>query len=81
MPMTEAGIDPGLTRDLYVSLGEPLGGDAWSIRLYDKPLVRWIWLGALFMVIGGLFSVSDPRYRLSTRRSRLPAGAGQTARV
>jgi len=79
MPMTEAGIKPGLTRDLYISLGEPLGDDAWSVRLYDKPLIRWIWLGAIFMVIGGLFSVSDPRYRLRTRRSHLPAGSSQTA--
>jgi len=81
MPMTEAGIDPGIGRDLYVSLGEPLGGEAWSIRLYDKPLIRWIWLGAIFMVIGGLFSVSDPRYRLSTRRSTVPTSGAQTAKA
>ena len=63
MTMTEAGIDGGVTRDFYVSLGEPLDGGDWSIRLYYKPFVRLIWIGALFMVIGGLFAVSDRRYR------------------
>jgi cytochrome c-type biogenesis protein CcmF len=62
--MTEAAIDPGLTRDLYVSLGEPLdGGQAWAVRLYHKPFVRWIWLGALFMTVAGLFAAGDRRYR------------------
>ena len=62
--MTEAAIDAGLTRDLYVSLGEPLdGGQAWAVRLYHKPFVRWIWLGALFMTAGGLLAASDRRYR------------------
>jgi cytochrome c-type biogenesis protein CcmF len=64
MPMTEAGIDPGLTRDLYVSLGEPLGNGEWSLRLYHKPFVRWLWLGAIIMAIGGGLSVTDRRYRL-----------------
>jgi len=61
--MTEAAIDPGLTRDIYVSLGEPLDGEAWAVRLYHKPFVRWIWLGALFMTAGGLLAASDRRYR------------------
>ncbi len=74
-PMTEAGIDPGLMRDLYVSLGSPLGDQgAWSVRLHYKPLVRWIWLGALFMAIGGILATMDRRYR-SVRRVREPAGA------
>ena len=64
MPMTEAGIDPGFTRDLYVSLGEPLDGGAWSVRLHYKAYVRWIWLGALMMATGGLLAASDRRYRL-----------------
>jgi cytochrome c-type biogenesis protein CcmF len=79
-PMTEAGIDAGLFRDLFVALGEPLGADgAWSVRLYHKPYIRWIWLGALIMGIGGLIAASDKRYRQLARRSaelRTPAGAG-----
>ncbi|KOR28273.1 hypothetical protein TI03_05085 [Achromatium sp. WMS1] len=64
MPMTEAAIDPTLTRDLYVSLGEPVGTKgAWSVRIHYKPYVRWIWLGGLLMAFGGLLSVSDRRYR------------------
>lgn len=68
-PMTEAAIDPGFTRDLYVALGEPLGGGAWSVRLHYKPFVRWIWLGAGLMAIGGLLAASDRRYR---RRAVVP---------
>ncbi|MEW6647371.1 MAG: heme lyase CcmF/NrfE family subunit [Pseudomonadota bacterium] len=64
MPMTEAGIDWGLRRDLYVALGEPLGDGAWAVRLYHKPYVRWIWLGALLMALGGLLAAADRRYRL-----------------
>ena len=52
--MTEAAIDPGFARDLYVALGEPLGGDAWALRVHVKPFVRWIWAGALLMMLGGL---------------------------
>ena len=62
-PMTEAGIDPGLTRDLYAALGEPLGGGAWSVRLHYKPFVRWIWLGAIIMAFGGVLAATDRRYR------------------
>jgi cytochrome c-type biogenesis protein CcmF len=63
--MTEAAIDPGLTRDLYVSLGEPLDnqGQAWAIRIYHKPFIRFIWLGALMMMAGGFLAASDRRYR------------------
>jgi cytochrome c-type biogenesis protein CcmF len=64
MPMTEAGIDAGITRDLFVALGEPLGDDgAWALRIYYKPFVRWIWIGGLFMAFGGLLAVFDKRYR------------------
>ncbi len=62
-PMTEAGIDAGLTRDIYVSLGEPLEGDDWSLRFYYKPFVRWIWLGALFMGLGGILAATDKRFK------------------
>jgi cytochrome c-type biogenesis protein CcmF len=77
MPMTEAGIEPGFTRDLYVSLGEPLDGGAWSVRMHYKPFVRWIWLGALMMACGGLLAILDPRL-LSPARSREPVVAART---
>ncbi len=68
MPMTEAGIDAGFWRDLYVSLGENMNQDgAWSVRLYHKPLIRWIWLGALIMGFGGLLAATDKRYRKSLK--------------
>ncbi len=66
--MTEAGIDPGLLRDHYVSLGEDLGGDFWSLRVQQKPFMRWVWGGALLMALGGLWAVCDRRYRLASRR-------------
>ena len=61
--MTEAGIEPGFTRDLYISLGEPLGDGAWSVRLHVKAFVRWLWLGALLMAGGGTLAISDRRFR------------------
>jgi cytochrome c-type biogenesis protein CcmF len=72
MPMTEAGIDAGLTRDLFVALGEPLGTDgSWSLRIYHKPYIRWIWLGGLLMALGGLLAASDKRYyRMSKKPSQ-----------
>ena len=57
--MTEAGIDPGFFSDTYLSLGEPLEGGAWAVRLHYKPLVRWIWLGALLMAMGGVVAAFD----------------------
>jgi cytochrome c-type biogenesis protein CcmF len=79
MPMTEAAIDVGLTRDLYVSLGEPLTADkengAWAVRVYFKPFVDWIWGGALLMALGGFIAISDRRYRLSVKRAAALAGA------
>jgi len=64
MPMTEAAIDAGITRDLFVALGEPIGNDdSWSVRIYHKPYIRWIWLGAVVMAIGGLLAACDRRYR------------------
>jgi len=75
-PMTEAAIDPCLFRDLYVAMGEPLDSGAWSIRIYHKPYIRWIWLGAIFMALGGLLAVSDRRYRIATRKQTSPASAG-----
>ena len=72
--MTEAAIDPGLLRDLYVALGEPMDKGAWSVRVYVKPFIRCIWLGGLFMMAGGLCSVADRRYRLASAVVKEPAG-------
>jgi cytochrome c-type biogenesis protein CcmF len=65
MPMTEAAIDPGFTRDLYVSLGDPVEGNAWLVRVHYKPFIDWIWGGCLIMALGGLLAASDRRYRVS----------------
>lgn len=75
MPMTEAAIDTGLTRDVYVSLGEqlaPAPSPAWAVRVYHKPFVSWIWWGALFMGLGGLLAALDKRYR---QKSKVPKPA------
>jgi cytochrome c-type biogenesis protein CcmF len=61
--MTEAAIDAGLLRDLYVALGEPLGDGAWAVRVHVKPFVRWIWLGAALMALGGFVTATDRRFR------------------
>jgi cytochrome c-type biogenesis protein CcmF len=70
MPMTEAGIDAGLFRDLYISLGEPLNNGDWSVRLYYRPFVRWMWLGAVFMALGGVMAAADRRYRVAGRKQQ-----------
>jgi cytochrome c-type biogenesis protein CcmF len=67
--MTEADIDTGFTRDLYVALGEPAGDGAWSVRIYHKPFVDWIWGGAFFMALGGMLAASDRRYRAARTQS------------
>jgi cytochrome c-type biogenesis protein CcmF len=70
-PMTEAAIDGNLIRDLYIALGEPLDSHdkngAWAVRVYCKPFVRWLWLGALLMAFGGVLAMSDKRYRLAKK--------------
>lgn len=68
MVMTEAAIDTGLFRDLYVALGEPLDDSAWVVRVYHKPFVDWIWLGCILMALGGILAVTDRRYRYSIRK-------------
>ncbi|WP_272661184.1 heme lyase CcmF/NrfE family subunit [Providencia sp. PROV089] len=67
--MTEAAIDGGFTRDLYAALGEEIGPNVWTMRLYYKPFVRWIWSGGILMAVGALFCLFDPRYR---RRKPVP---------
>ncbi|MGC2166929.1 MAG: heme lyase CcmF/NrfE family subunit [Gallionella sp.] len=71
MPMTEAAIDTGLFRDLYVSLGEPIPGTrtAWAVRVYYKPMVDWIWAGCVLMALGGVMAISDRRYRLKNKQT------------
>ncbi len=72
MPTTEAAIDPGLTRDVYLVLGDQNEAGAWAVRSYYKPLANWIWIGSLIMAFGGLVSLTDRRYRVgaAARRSR-----------
>jgi len=78
--MTEAAIDPGLWRDLYVAMGEPIGKEgAWAVRLHYKPMVRWMWLGAIFMGMGGFVTVLDRRYRRQRHVAAAPAQGGQYA--
>jgi len=79
MPMTEASIDAGFTRDVYVSLGEPLDGGAWSVRVYYKPFVDWIWGGCLLMALGGAFAAADRRYRLKFKLAAVGAPVLQGA--
>ncbi len=67
--MTEADIQPGVVKDLYVSLGEPLENGAWSVRIYIKPFVQWIWAGAIIMALGGILALSDRRYRIVNRKA------------
>jgi cytochrome c-type biogenesis protein CcmF len=64
MSMTEAGIHTTLIRDLFIALGEPLDNGAWAVRVYYKPFVLWIWLGAGIMALGGVCSMFDKRYRM-----------------
>ena len=78
MGMTEASIDPGFLRDIYVSLGDPLPDGAWAVRVYYKPFIRWIWLGAIFMGFGGLLTMLDKRYR---RRQTEKKSVKQAAQV
>jgi len=90
--MTETAIDSGLTRDLYVSLGEPVNNNAWTVRVYYKPFVGWIWGGAVLMAMGGGLALSDRRYALAARKQRevkqardksepVPASATASVRV
>ena len=69
-PMTEAAISTGLFGDLYVSLGEPVSDGAWSVRVYRKPFVTWIWGGCIIMALGGFLALSDRRYRRLARQAQ-----------
>ena len=76
MPMTEVGIHTSLLNEMYVALGEPITADngqtdinTWAVRVYVKPMVRWIWLGAIIMALGAFIAIIDKRYRLSKVQS------------
>ena len=75
MPMTDAAIDPGVTRDIYVSLGDAMEGNdgAWSVRVYYKPFVDWIWFGTLLMACGGILAAVDRRYRVRSAATQVKA--------
>ncbi|MFN8751381.1 MAG: heme lyase CcmF/NrfE family subunit [Betaproteobacteria bacterium] len=79
MPMTEADMDSGLTRDLYVSLGEPVGDGAWVVRVYHKPFIDWIWGGCFMMALGGLLALTDRRYRAARREAAALRAAAAAA--
>jgi len=74
-PMTEAAIDTGFLRDIYVALGEPINSNAWGMRLYYKPFIQWIWLGTALMALGGLLAALDRRYRLKVKREKKVAAS------
>jgi cytochrome c-type biogenesis protein CcmF len=72
MAMTEASVHPNIFRDIYVAMGEQLDDQgAWTVRLFHKPFINWLWFGALFMVAGGFMAASDKRYRIALRRSEM----------
>jgi cytochrome c-type biogenesis protein CcmF len=73
MPMTKAALNRGVFRDLYVSLGDPLGNGAWVVRVYYKPYMTWMWTGCLMMVFGGVLAAADRRYRLASARRSVAA--------
>jgi cytochrome c-type biogenesis protein CcmF len=77
--MTEAGIRPGVRRDVFVALGESLGGGAWAVRLQIKPFIRWVWAGALLMAIGGFVVAFDRRFRTVRQHVAARSNAGRTA--
>jgi cytochrome c-type biogenesis protein CcmF len=80
MPMTEAAIDTRWHGDLYVQMGEPLAQDKWLVRIWVKPFVTWIWIGCMFMGLGGIWAITDRRYRQRvTRSSTAPTGAAGAA--
>jgi len=73
MAMTEAAVHPNIFRDIYVAMGEQLDDQgAWTVRLFHKPFINWLWFGALFMVVGGFMAASDKRYRIALKRSEVP---------
>jgi len=81
MPMTEAAIDYGFTRDVYVALGDELDNGAWTVRVFHKPFINWLWIGGFFLVLGGVLAASDRRYRIALRGAEQPAVVPQGAQA
>ncbi|WP_037271141.1 heme lyase CcmF/NrfE family subunit [Roseovarius mucosus] len=74
MPTTEAALDNGFLRDIYVVIGDPQIGGGWAVRSYYKPLANWIWGGSILMALGGVLSLSDRRYRVAAGARKVPHG-------
>jgi cytochrome c-type biogenesis protein CcmF len=79
MPTTEAAIDYGFLRDVYVVIGDPQDNGGWAMRTYYKPLANWIWAGSILMALGGMFSLFDRRYRVAAGARRRAPAAGVPA--
>jgi len=80
-PMTEAGLEVDWNRDLFVAMGEDLGNGSWSLRLQYKPMVRFIWLGAVIMALGGLIAITDRRFLRQRSKAAEKVGAPGTAKA
>jgi len=76
MPTTEAAIDNGVFRDLYLVIGDPQGNGGWSVRTFVKPFASWIWAGAIIMSLGGLLSLTDRRFRVAAGARKTPKASG-----
>jgi cytochrome c-type biogenesis protein CcmF len=77
--MTEAAIDTNPTRDVFLALGEPLGNDAWSLRIQVKPMISFLWFGSAIMALGGILAITDRRYRQLRQKPAVRAEAVGTA--
>jgi len=75
MPTTEAAIDYGFFRDIYLALGDPQEGGGWALRTYIKPFANWLWAGCILMALGGFLSLSDRRFRVAAGATRAPGVA------
>ena len=74
MPTTEAAIDYGVLRDIYLVIGDPQDNGGWAVRSYIEPFANWLWGGAIIMALGGLLSLTDRRYRVAAGARRVPQG-------
>jgi cytochrome c-type biogenesis protein CcmF len=79
MPTTEAAIDYGFLRDVYLTLGDPQDNGGWAVRSYIKPFANWLWLGSALMALGGLISLTDRRFRVAAGARRPTPVAGVPA--